>query len=76
MKKAVLITLLFAGLASPMWAQNDYDDDIYYNPKKSQEKQQKKQQMGKIPSKKQRSSTLRIQKFLVGMQLLVWVDTV
>lgn len=42
MKKAVLITLLFAGLASPMWAQNDYDDDIYYNPKKSQEKQQKK----------------------------------
>lgn len=31
---------------------------------------------GKIPSKKQRSSTLRIQKFLVGMQLLVWVDTV
>ena len=46
------------------------------NLQSMQEKQQKKQQMGKIPSKKQRSSTLRIQKFLVGMQLLVWVDTV
>ncbi len=42
MKKIPILTIMLLGIVSAAFAQESYDDDIYYNPKKDKDLNQKK----------------------------------